>query len=367
MGGRPLTRTVALLERGRGEGLHLGGQLYVSLGGEAVVELAVGEVRPGEPMTPDTLMIWLSATKPVAAVAVAQLWERGLLDLDDPVARHIPEFGARGKEGVTLRHLLTHTGGIRMVGIESSQATWEEILARIAASRLEPGWVPGRRAGYHLTSSWYLLAEVVARLDGRGYPRYVREAIFEPIGMADAWIGMPAERYRAYGARIGSMFNTEGPEPRRYPWDQEARVGRTNPGGGGWGPMRDLGRLYEMLLGRGSWRGARVLSPQAVEALTAVHRTGLVDRTFQAPLAWGLGFIPNPDTGQGEEIPPYGYGRHASRRAFGHSGFQSSTAFADPEHGLAVALVVNGTPGEDAHRRRFRALTEAIYEDLGLA
>ena len=67
------------------------------------------------------------------------------------------------------------------------------------------------------------------------------------------------------------------------------------------------------------------------------------------------------------DLPPYGYGRHASRRTFGHSGFQSSTGFADPEHGLVVAAVVNGNPGEPAHTERFRDLTEAIYEDLGLA
>lgn len=74
-------------------------------------------------MTRDTLMLWLSSTKPVAAVALAQLCERGLLELDDPIARHVPEFGERGKHGITLRHALTHTGGFRLLNFGWPEAS----------------------------------------------------------------------------------------------------------------------------------------------------------------------------------------------------------------------------------------------------
>src|ERR671930_293297 len=112
---RNLPRTFEALEHGRATGWHVGAQLYASVGGEVVADAALGLARsaPEVPMRTDTLMLWMSATKPVAAVAVAQLWERGLLDLDDPVAKHLPPFAARGKEPVTIRHLLTHTGGFR--------------------------------------------------------------------------------------------------------------------------------------------------------------------------------------------------------------------------------------------------------------
>ena len=80
-------------------------------------------------------MLWLSSTKPTTAVALAQLWEQGLLDLDDPVARHIPEFAAQGKEGITLRHLLTHTAGLRMLDVGWPGDPWDEIIARICAMR----------------------------------------------------------------------------------------------------------------------------------------------------------------------------------------------------------------------------------------
>jgi CubicO group peptidase (beta-lactamase class C family) len=363
----PLPRTRGALEEGLDEGLHLAAQLHVSLAGEVVADAALGENRPGEPLRPDHLMLWLSSTKPVAAVAVAQLWERGLLELDDPVARHLPEFAVQGKEGITLRHLLTHTAGIRMLDTGWPAASGEEIVARIAAAKPEPNWVPGQKAGYHLASSWFLLGEIVHRLSGRPFDCYVREEIFLPLGMSDCWIGMPAERYRQYEAagRLGLLYNTEGAPPRQHSWTSEARLVSVHPGGNGYGPVRELARFYAMLLGRGSLGGRRVLSAQAVEALTARHRVGLVDQTFKHEIDWGLGFILDSKR-YGVETVPYGYGRLGSPRTFGHSGYRSSTAFADPEPGLAVALVMNGTPGEADHERRIRAVLDAIYLDLGL-
>ncbi len=369
-----LPRAVRVLERGIEQGLHSGAQLYVSLAGpdgRRRADLGVGERRPGQPMTPDTLMIWLSSTKPVTAVAVALLWQRGLFDLDDPVIRYLPEFGARGKDGITLRHLLTHTSGIRMLNVGWPDASWEEIIATICQARPEPRWPPGDKAGYHLASSWFILGELVRRVDGRHFRHFVRQEVFEPLGMRDSWIGMPRERWQAYGERLGKMYNTEGGVRMARRWDREAHVVGCSPGGNGYGPIRELGTFYEMLLDRGR-RGAgrhgdmALLSPQTVEALTTPQRVGMRDLTFKHKLDWGLGFIVN-SSHYGEELPPYGYGRHASRRTFGHSGFQSSTGFADPEHGLVVAAVVNGNPGEPTHTERFRDLTEAIYQDLGLA
>src|SRR5688500_9244686 len=204
-----LPRTLESLEQGIADGLHVGAQLYVSLRGEVVADTAIGDARRGVPMRPDTLMLWLSATKPIASVAVAQLWERGLLHLDDPVARHLPEFAARGKDRITVRHLLTHTAGIRAIPGTWEQGPWDQIIAAICDARPEPNWEPGKKAGYHVATSWYLLGELVRRLNGRAFERYVREAIFEPLGMNDSWVGMPPQRYRAYGERIGFLHRTD--------------------------------------------------------------------------------------------------------------------------------------------------------------
>src|SRR2546421_1537739 len=149
-----LPRTLAAIRRGIEQRLHIGAQLYVSLRDQVIADLTLGEARPGVPMRTDTIILWLSAGKPLAAVAIAQLWQRGLLELDDPVARHIPEFATGGKERITIRHILTHTAGFRTVPGLVTNAPWDEIIAAISAARIEPQWFPGVTAGYHPLTSW---------------------------------------------------------------------------------------------------------------------------------------------------------------------------------------------------------------------
>jgi len=329
-----LPATQVILEDGIRDGLHLGAQIYVSRHGEAVADGAVGEDRPGIPLTREHLMLWLSSTKPVGAVAIAQLWERGRLELDDPVAHHVPEFAAHGKDRITIRHLLTHTAGIRMLDVGWPQEPWERIIARICAMKPEPRWVPGEKAGYHTASSWFILGEIVRRVDGRPFDRYVRDEVFDPLGMRDCWVGMPSERYLSYQEerRIGAMWDTEKPGPPAHGWDTPERCTTANPGGNGYGPMRELGRFYEMLLGRGAFQGRRILLPQTVDTFTSRQRAGMVDATFKHVLDWGLGFIIDskayrPDAANTANTVPYGYGHFASPRTFGHSGYRSSAAF----------------------------------------
>jgi CubicO group peptidase (beta-lactamase class C family) len=360
-----LPRTVDLIEQGIANGLHPGAQAYVSLRGEPVAEFALGSAREGLPMTTETILPWLSSSKPVAAVSIAQLFERGLLDFDDPVVRFVPEFGAHGKQAITLRHLLTHTGGFRPLQLPWATLTWDEIIARICDMPLEPGWVPGEKAGYHVATSWFILGEVVRRVDGRFYSQYVRDEIYEPLGMRDSWIGMPAEQYREYGDRIGFLYVTERGALARHPTATAAHYTACLPGSSGCGPVRELGRFYEMLLGAGERAGTRILQPATVEMLTTRQRIGMFDETFRHTIDWGLGFIIDSNR-YGWQTVPYGFGRHCSPRTFGHGGSQSSAGFADPEFGLAVAIVLNGTPGEARHSKRIRQVNTAIYEDLGL-
>jgi CubicO group peptidase (beta-lactamase class C family) len=236
--------------------------------------------------------------------------------------------------------------------------------------------VPGEKAGYHPRTAWFIVGELVRRLDDarqRSYDRYVREEIFGPIGMADSWVGgMPPERYRAYGARIGAMFEDIHEDP---PTDGDAMEGvpdeRTcasvHPGASGRGPMHDLGKFYQALLRGGAVdKGSRVLRSETVAELTRPQRVGMFDHTFKHAIDWGLGFIVNLQDASGRATMPYGYGPHASSRTFGHSGAESSCAFCDPEHEIVVAWACNGMPGEDAHQKRQRAINTAIYEDLEL-
>jgi CubicO group peptidase (beta-lactamase class C family) len=362
VGADTLPGALGAIQRGVERGLHLGAQVYVSRSGECVADFGAGEARAGVPMSPESLVTWFSMTKPTVAVAVAQQWERGALALDDPVAAHIPEFAQAGKHTITLRHLLTHTAGIRGADLMHSDAPgdayWDEVIEAICGVEPEEDWVPGERAGYHLTAGMTLLAEVVRRSDGRRFEHYVRDEVFLPLGMDDCWVGMPADVHARYGARIGTMHHTAtGTAVPLDALDEAVFMTRCIPGGGGRGPMRQLGRLYEMLLGHGTLDGVRILGPQTVEAITARHRVGLYDETFHAQCDWGLGLA----------VDAYGFGRHSSRRAFGHGGALSSVAVADPALGLVACVQTNGMCSNDDHYERLSEILTALYVDLGFA
>ena len=361
-----LPRTFAELAAGVAARLHLGGLICVLRDGAAVADAAFGETAPGAPMRRDHRMLWMSATKPLPALAVLQLWERGALGLDDPVARHIPEFAAGGKAAVTARHLLTHTAGIRMLDTGWPQASWDEVIARVCARPLEPRWVPGRNAGYHLASSWFVLGELVRRLDGRPVERYLDEELFAPLGMRACSLGVAPAEWSGVEPLLAPMFVRAGEALAKSDLTAQSKLVAPSPGGNGVGPARELARFYALLANGGELDGRRVVSPQTVEAFVARHRVGRLDQTFKTRLDWGLGVIVN-SAHYGDPHSPYGYGPYAGPRTFGHSGAQSSVAFCDPDAGLVVAIVVNGMPGEAAHRARFERTLVALYEDLGLA
>jgi CubicO group peptidase (beta-lactamase class C family) len=393
-----LPSAVQHFERGVFRGRHAGAQLYVSLHGQTVADVAMGENRPGEPMTTDLLLPWLSATKPLTALAVARLWEDGRLDLDDPVCLHVPEFGRAGKERITLRHLLGHSGGFRTTGIGGPQFSREENLARLCAAPLEPGWVPGERVAYQTASSWYILSEVVERLTGRPTGEHLRDTVLRPLGMVgkdEAWAGIPAERYEELRGRLGVMYRTDvtrgaAPPPeeeegtgsgsrsgsmaqsmRPYPWNEKRWATRDSPAENGWGPARALGRLYEGLLDivqgerRGEWPD--VVRPETLAVLTAPeHPEGRLDESLDQVVHWGLGFRINGRTAGGLPSAASEMGRQAAFGSFGHGGHRSSMAFADPRHGLVMAVIANGLPSAPAHQRRIARGAQAVYADLGL-
>lgn len=361
-----LPRSCAVIDSGIRVGLHAGAQVYAALDGRVAADFGRGEARAGIPMTADTIMLWLSASKPVSAAAALQLVERGKLALDEPVATLIPEFVQHGKEGITLSHLLVHTGGFRWVNLDPLQTSWLETIAQLCAAKPERGWIPGQKAGYHPYSSWYILGELIRRADGRTIGDYVRQEIFLPLGMIDSWIGMPVEEWERYGDRMGVMLHLEKaePYPHRFDTPEGARV--PAPGGNARGPMHDLGRFYQMLLGHGELDGARVLSRESVRLMTTPQRVGMFDETFRHVMDWGLGTIIDSNR-YGADTVPYGYGKYSSPKTFGHGGSQSSVAFADPDRNLVVAVVFNGMPGEAKHDIRMRALLAVLYEDLGLA
>lgn len=346
-------------------------QLTALLDGVLVADLALGLAREAVPMANDSLVIWFSTSKVLTAVAVAQLWEQRLLALDEPVARYLPEFGAHGKHAVTVRHVLTHTGGFRnadgmLLGWDA-EVDVRELYTRICAAGLEDGWRVGVDAGYHGSSGHVVLGELVGRISGMPYADYCRQRVLDPCGAGDFWVGIPDAEQARYGDRLASMWWCQGEVRGAAPtFESPAARGRAHPGMGGRGPAGQLVLVMEQLRQDQLGTQAPVLvGAPAWEAMTARHRTGVLDRTFQGVLDWGLGLVPVTRATQGGPVA-YGYGEHAGPRTWGHSGAQSSTAFVDPDAGLSVALAFNGMPGHLEHTRRQAEVLTALYEDLGL-
>jgi CubicO group peptidase (beta-lactamase class C family) len=216
--------------------------------------------------------------------------------------------------------------------------------------------------------TWYVLAEIVRRLSGVELADYLRDNVFTPCGMSNTFVSMTPAEQAANADRRAVTQATDSGTPVDLGTETSAALSMPRPSGSVRGPARELGRFYETMLshGRGRFSGP-VLSRQTVEAMTARHRVNTPDKTFGgALLDWGLGFMVN-SAHYGNPDAPYQFGPHASPRTFGHSGNQSSVGFADPEAGLAAAVVFNGLAGETAHQPRVRRVLGLIYEELGLA
>jgi CubicO group peptidase (beta-lactamase class C family) len=351
--------TLSVFEQYRQRGLHRGMQLCVLRHGEVVVDIALGDAAENVPLRTDHRMSWLSAGKPLTVAAWARYWERGALGLDDPVAKLIPEFGNRGKERLTWRHVLTHTAGLRNVDLGWPDVTWAETIRRLCDAPLDEGAVVGVTPGYHTASTWFLLGEALQRMSGLDYPAVMQREVWEPLGITGAVTCVPDSQVSDIDV---PLYERVQRELRDLGWHRSPRLTAPSPGSSLRGPIRELARFYEALRKNGDgW-----LTPQTVAALTARHRVGDYDQTLAHVVDFGLGLIIDSNR-YGVETVPYGYGRYCSPRTFGHGGAQCSLGLCDPEAGLVVAFAFNGRPGEGQHQRRSRALSEAIYRDLGLA
>jgi len=384
-----LTQTLAFIQAGVAEGLHIGAQLYVAQNGTSLVDTAIGDCRAGIPapagtdagkrrdaastlaeapaaaMTTETLMLWQSACKPLTAVAVGLLKDRGLLAWDDPVARFVPEFAQNFKESVTLRHILTHTAGLRAVHLEWPAATWEQTIAALCENRPEPRWAAGEKAGYHPTSSWFILGEVIQRITGQMWDGFLRSQLLAPLNMVRTLPAFAPGEFSTLSAtgQLGILHRTTTPAPADMLLDTQQCCTNPRPPGGIHGPARELGLFYQALLTNRTPAGGEFLHPSTHAELTTPQRVGLYDQTFRHTIDWSLGLMINSAKYSGDNYP-YSFGPLASDSAYGHGGSQSSVGMADPARGLVVACIFNGCPGEAAHSLRIRTFFKTLYEEL---
>lgn len=355
--GRARIEEVARLHLDRG--WHPGAQVAVYRDGAPVIDLRLGDAAGRR-----TRLEWFSATKPVTAVAIHLLAERGAIDLDTRIADLWPAFAQGGKGGCTIRHVLTHCGGFPVFPRDFPRerlGDWEAVTAATAALAAE--WEPGTAVGYHPVTFGYALGEVIRRVDGRMPRDFLAQEIFAPLGM-EASLGVDDVTIVAPPRAMSDVTfeDPEGSERRttqiaeRFASPEALRA--QIPAANGIGTAEALARFYAMLqqggalsLPEGDGREVRLLRPETVAEATRVHVTTDADRSTGFPASYGLGFI------VGGVFAPFD-----RPGVFGHSGQQCTISYADPALGLAVAYVTNGLHDPLVVQLRTEEMVQAIAE-----
>lgn len=300
------------------------------------------------PMKPDTVFQVMSNTKPVTAVAVMMLEEKGLLALSDPVEKHLPEFHrpAGSFRAMTIRDLLTHTSGLSS---EDPKAIWDsevklastlaEVASLISQQPIESE--PGARYRYS-GPGFAVLGRIVEVVSGQRYEDFLEQRIFKPLGMSDSFFfPPPGKRHRiaqVYGRQAGAL------RPAAVDlYRQGAKY--ANPAGGLFSTAADMSAFCQMMLNGGAWRGTRVLSRASVETMTRIQfREG--NAATGRGLGWSVVISPSPS------LPLLSPG------SYGHSGAFGTYAWVDPQKDL-VGVFLAQMLGDRGNTARNAFLTLA--------
>ncbi len=342
-------------------GLYPGLQLAIRRRGALILNRALGCASgnlPGDPpwaervpVTTDTPFRIYSASKAVAAMVVHKLDEKGALHIDDRVCDYVPSFRRRGKEWITIAHVLAHRAGIPNIPAGLMKLDLLERPHEIVEILAEAPLIsrPGQKLAYHAVTGGFVLGEVVRQATGQDIRSVLHKEILEPLGLRwmnfgvkpddvprvarDAVTGVPplppfGQLFRrALGATLQEAVAL-AQDPRFLTAVVPAANVVTN--------AEDLCTFYQCLLEEGEVEGVRVFDSRTVRRANVEQTYWDFDLTLAVPIRYGLGFMLGgrlvslfgPDTG----------------RAFGHLGLTNVFSWADPDRGLAVALVTSGKP-----------------------
>jgi CubicO group peptidase (beta-lactamase class C family) len=363
------------LEQNLESGEELGASVVVDLDGEVVVDLWGGyrDVERTTAWTSDTLVNVWSTTKTVTSLAALTLVDRGELDVYAPVSRYWPEFAANGKEGIEVRHLMSHTSGVsgweRPFTVEDMYDT-EAAVARLATQA--PWWTPGTASGYHANNQGHLVGEVIRRITGTPLKQFVADELAGPLG-ADFTIGAPESAWDRIAPVVpppplpidlatldqdsvvvktftgpvadASRANTDG-------W-RRAELGALN----GHGNARSVAKLLSAVTLGGTVDGHRLLSPRTIDLIFDEQARGN-DLVLFVPLRWGIGFgLPEPAT------LPY----LPDERICFWGGWGGSLIVCDLERRLTVAYMMNKMAPGIIGSPRSESYVRAVYDALGVA
>jgi len=284
--------------------------------GKVVDYAAVGQrnAKDGGPLQKDSIFRIYSMTKPITGVAMMMLYEEGKWRLDDPVSRYIPEFAKLkvyagknddgtpkledARRSLTMRELMTHTGGLgyvlnpnnpvdRMIidaNILDSRQTLQHMVDGLAKMPLLAQ--PGTRWSYSIGVD--VQGYLIEKFSGLTFADFLRTRIFEPLGMKDTAFYVPKEKLSRFsevhtGSGVALAIDANRPDPAIVP------VGASG-GGGLFSTAADYSRFCDMLLQGGQFNGVRLLAPRTVEMMRTNHVNPDALKTMPAGTGWGMDF-----------------------------------------------------------------------------
>jgi len=362
---------------------ELGAACCIYKDGEKVVDLwgGIRNRTTGEPWEEDTMVLVFSATKGLAAMAMAVAHSRGWLDYEERVCRYWPEFAQEGKGKVTVRQLLSHQAGLFAFGetVDRSMVADLDRLA-IVLARQKPAWEPGSRQAYHAISLGFFEGELLRRVDPqhRSLGQFFQDEIASPLGV-DFYIRLPEsiptsrlavlEKGNPFKvlARLpfrlmlsslnprSAIFRALVVNPGSWVSLDDERVYARNlevPSGGGVGTARAMARAYSVFATDGRELGLRQETLRALSAPAIPSGHGFYDEALKGEIQFSLGFM--------KTCPNWPFG-HAG--AFGSPGAGGSLGFADPQSGMAYAYVTNRLGGVTGDPRDL-ALRNALPQEF---
>jgi len=292
------------------------------------------DTATGRKMQTDDIFWIASMSKPITAVALAILVDDGKVAFDDPVSKYLPDV-PQPAGAITLRDVLTHTGGLGELTSRSPHLTLAQTARQIAEMPLR---FPPRTRWSYSTAGFDVLGRVVEVVGGMGFDQFLQKRLFDPLGMKDTsfWIGPGTKdrwsrSYQWVAAEgklretaISYMYGTEVDDRERPPLG----------GAGLFSSAADISRFYQMMLNKGEVGGRRILKATTVAEMTR-KQTG--DLAARPGMPWGLGFcvVENPGLMEANKV--------LSPGSFGHGGAYSTQSWADPAKGLIWIVMFQRT------------------------
>ena len=302
-----------------------------------------------EPMTKDTIFDMASVSKPVGtATSILILWDQGKIDLEEKVGKYLPEFVVNGKENVQIKHLLTHTSGLPAytnaaeLKKQYGQSCPDKVIEKICS--FEAMNEPGETYRYSCLG-YITLAKIVEVVSGQTIDEFAQENIFKPLKMKHTTYNPPPEWEQDIAAT--QIFDDN--LLRGFVHDPLAQLNAGISGNAGlFTNARDLSIYCRMVLNGGTYKGVRILSPEAVRLLTTAQTHGR---------AYGFGVSSSYSSAKGS---------YASEKAFCHTGYTGTSIVCDPESETFVIILANRVhPKDDGSAKSVRIkVADIVFSSL---